>query len=196
MTYITLFISAVFINNIVLTRFLGVCPFIGVSKKRNQALAMGITVTIVVLFSSIITYGMYLFILQPLNLEYLRIIAFILVIASLVQFSEIIIKSFFPKIYDDFGVFLPLITTNCLVLGVALTNLTLSSGIENFTFFHVVIHSLGVSAGYTLVIFIFSAIRESLTKAPVSKHFSNVPISLIVAAIMAMAFSGFAGILS
>ncbi|HHU59999.1 TPA: electron transport complex subunit RsxA, partial [bacterium] len=133
--------------------------------------------------------------LVPLNIEYLQIATFILIIASLVQFSELIIKKFFPSLYKDFGIYLPLITTNCIVLGTALNNLILSNTIANFNFLHLIVYSLSIPVGYLIVIYLFSSIRVRLESAPIPKAFKGVPIALITAAFMALAFRGFSGIL-
>lgn len=189
LSYISLAISAILVTNVVLVQFLGICPFIGVSKRKNQAFGMGVAIIGVVFFSSLITYGLYKLVLIPLEIEYTKILVFILIIASLVQFTELLVKKYFPSLYKDFGVYLPLITTNCVVLGVALNNITF-----NYNFLEMCVYSLAISVGYLLVIFIFSAIREQLEKAPIPKAFKGVPIALITAAFMALAFSGFAGI--
>ena len=185
----TLFIGAAIINNIILTRFLGMCPFLGVSKKVDSALGMGAAVTFVIFVSSIVTYFLYHNILAPLGLEYMDLITFILVIASFVQLVEMIIKKFSPALYKSLGIFLPLITTNCAVLGVALDNIT-----NQYTFAEMLTYSLAVSVGFTLVLFIFSTIRERLDATSTPKSFIGNPIALIVAGLMALAFSGLAGL--
>lgn len=189
LSYISLSISAILVSNVVLGQFLGICPFLGVSKRRNQAFGMGIAVVCVVFFSSLITYGVYHLVLTPLKITYMDNVVFILIIASLVQFTELLVKKYFPSLYKDFGVYLPLITTNCVVLGVALNNIYL-----NYNFLEMCVYSLSISLGYLMVMFIFSAIREQLEKAPVPKAFKGVPIALICASFMALAFTGFAGI--
>ena len=189
LSYISLALGSILVSNVILVQFLGICPFLGVSKRKKQAFGMGLAVIGVVFFSSIITYGLYHLVLVPLEIEYTKIVIFILVIASLVQFVELLIKKYFPSLYKDFGVYLPLITTNCVVLGVALNNITFE-----YNFLQMCVYALSISIGYMLVIFIFSSIREQLEKAPVPKAFKGVPIALITAAFMALAFSGFAGI--
>lgn len=189
LNYISLAIGAILVSNVVLVQFLGICPFLGVSKRKKQAFGMGAAIVGVVFFSSIITYGLYHLVLVPLNIEYTKILIFILVIASLVQFVELLIKKYFPSLYKDFGVYLPLITTNCVVLGVALNNITFE-----YKFLEMCVYALSISIGYALVIFIFSSIREQLEKAPIPKAFKGVPIALITAAFMVLAFSGFSGI--
>lgn len=189
LSYISLAIGAILVSNVVLGQFLGICPFLGVSKKRSQAFGMGIAVICVVFLSSIMTYGLYHLVLEPLEIAYMNNVVFILVIASLVQFAELLIKKYFPHLYEEFGVYLPLITTNCIVLGVTLNNISFG-----YSFLEMCVYSLSISIGYLMVIFIFSAIREQLDKAPVPKAFKGVPIALICAAFMALAFTGFAGI--
>lgn len=195
MSYLTLAIGAILISNVILEQFLGVCPFLGTSNKKSQALGMGIVVICVVFLSSILTYGVYHLILVKFNLEYLKILAFILIIASLVQFAEIIIKKYFPTLYKGFGIYLPLITTNCLVLGTTLNLIVLSQTVANFNFLHVLVYSISIPIGYLLVLFLFSSIRERLDRAPVPKYFKGIPIALITAAFMAMAFKGFVGLI-
>jgi len=190
LSYISLALGAILVSNVVLGQFLGICPFLGVSKKRSQAFGMGVAVICVVFFSSLITYGVYHLVLSPLKITYMNNVIFILIIASLVQFTELLIKKYFPALYKDFGVYLPLITTNCVVLGVALNNIYLE-----YSFLEMVVYSLSISLGYLMVMFIFSAIREQLEKAPVPKAFKGVPIALICAAFMALAFTGFSGII-
>ena len=189
LSYISLAVASILVSNVVLGQFLGICPFLGVSKKRKQAFGMGIAVICVVFLSSIVTYGIYHLVLSPLEIAYMSNVIFILVIASVVQFCELLIKKFFPDLYKDFGVYLPLITTNCVVLGVALNNITLE-----YNFLEMCVYSLAISVGYLAVIFVFSAIREQLEKAPVPKAFKGVPIALICAAFMALAFNGFSGL--
>lgn len=185
----TLFLGAAIINNIILTRFLGMCPFLGVSKKSDSALGMGAAVTFVIVVSSIVTYFLYHNVLVVLGLEYMDLITFILVIASFVQLVEMIIKKFSPALYKSLGIFLPLITTNCAVLGVALDNIA-----NGYTFVEMLTYSVAVSVGFTLVLYIFSTIRERLDIADTPKSFVGNPIALIVAGLMALAFSGLAGL--
>ena len=185
----TLFIGAAIINNIILNKFLGMCPFLGVSKKSDSALGMGAAVTFVIVVSSIVTYFIYNLILAPAGLDYMKLVTFILVIASFVQLVEMFIKKFSPALYKTLGIFLPLITTNCAVLGVALDNIT-----NQYNFAEMLTYSLAVSLGFTLVIYIFSTIRERLETSNTPKSFVGNPIALIVAGLMALAFSGLAGL--
>ena len=185
----TLFLGAAIINNIILTRFLGMCPFLGVSKKVDSALGMGAAVTFVIVVSSIVTYALYHGILVTFGLEYMDLITFILVIASFVQLVEMFIKKTSPTLYKSLGIYLPLITTNCAVLGVALDNIT-----NQYTFAQMLTYSIAVPVGFTLVLFIFSTIRERLDASSTPKSFMGNPIALIVAGLMALAFSGLAGL--
>lgn len=186
---ITLFVTSVLINNVVLNQFLGMCPFMGVSKKRSSAIGMGLAVIFVIVVAALITYAIYYWILVPLNLQYMDLIAFILVIASLVQLTEMFIKKTSPALYKSLGVYLPLITTNCVVLNVCLVNIS-----NSYDFAHMLVYSIGTPIGFALVLYIFSTIRERLDIANVPNPLKGNPIAMIVAAIMAVAFSGFAGI--
>ncbi len=185
----SMFLSAVLINNIVLSKFLGMCPFLGVSRKMNSAVGMGFAVIFVIFGASVFTYGLYYLILEPNGLEYMMLITFILVIASFVQFTEMVIKKFSPSLYKSLGIFLPLITTNCAVLFVALENIT-----AKFTFTEMLINSIAVPAGFMLVLVIFASIRERLYNANPPEAFKGNPLALVVAAIMALAFSSFSGL--
>ena len=188
---LTLFLSTVLINNIILSQFLGMCPFMGVSKNRSSALGMGFAVLFVIVGSSLITYFLYHGVLVTFGLEYLQLITFILVIACFVQFTELFLKKFSPALYKSLGIFLPLITTNCAVLAVALENIT-----KKYTIVETLVNSVGVSVGFMLVLYIFSTIRERLdmnTKTP--KSFLGNPLALITAGIMALAFGGLAGLI-
>jgi len=184
-----LFIGSVLVQNIVLTQFLGICSFLGVSKKSDSAIGMGAAVVFVIFISSVMSFVVYNYILLPLDIMFMQTIAFILLIASIVQFVEMFIKKFSPALYKNLGVFLPLITTNCAVLGVANAVVT-----NHLTFIQTVVFSIGIALGYALVIFIFSTIREKLEAAPITRSFAGNPIGLITAAIMAMAFFGLGGL--
>lgn len=188
-TFFTLFFSAVLINNIVLTKFLGMCPVMGVSRKTSSALGMGVAVLFVIVGSSIITFGLYYQVLVPYRLEYMDLITFILVIAAFVQFVEMFLKKFIPALYKSLGIYLPLITTNCAVLYVTLVNIT-----NDYNFLEMVVYSVAVSVGFILVLYIFSTIRERLDSAPIPEAFKGNPIALVVAAIMAAIFTSFAGL--
>ena len=189
MNLISLLIVSILTENIVLTKFLGICPFIGTSNKEKNALMMGISVTMVVTISSLVTYLLYYYVLIPTDTTYLKTIVFILVIASLVQITEIVIKNKFQKLYKSLGIYLPLITTNCAVLGTVLLNIN-----NEFTLLETLIFSFGSGIGFTLVIYIFSTIRERLETADVPKSFKGTPIALVTAAIMALIFSRYIGV--
>lgn len=186
---VTLLVTSVLINNVILNQFLGMCPFMGVSKKRSSAIGMGVAVMFVIVVAAIVTYGLYYFVLVPLGLEFMDLITFILVIASLVQLTEMFIKKTSPSLYKSLGVYLPLITTNCVVLNVCLVNIS-----NHYDFGQMLVYSFGTPLGFALVLYIFSTIRERLDLCDVPKPFIGNPIALIVAAIMSMAFSGLAGI--
>ena len=189
MEYIGIIIVAIFVNNVVLAQFLGICPFLGVSKKVDTAIGMGAAVTFVLTIATIVTFLLQKGLLEPFGLQYLQTITFILVIASLVQMVEIIIKKVSPPLYQALGVFLPLITTNCVILGVAILVIQ-----KDFTLLASVVYAVATAAGYALALIIFSTIREQLALTKVPKSMQGVPIALITAGILAMAFMGFSGI--
>ncbi len=182
-------VSAILVNNFVLSRFLGICPFLGVSKQVETAFGMGMAVTFVMTLAGIITYFVQYFILVPLGLEFLQIVAFILVIASLVQFVEIVLQKTAPTLYQALGVFLPLITTNCAVLGLALLNIQ-----YEYNLLQTVFHSIGAAVGFSLAIVLFAGIREKLEIADVPKPFQGFPVALVTASLMSIAFLGFTGL--
>jgi len=181
--------GGVLVNNYVLQRFLGICPFLGVSKKTSQACGMGFAVIFVMLFATAATYPIQKFILEKFELGYLQTILFILVIAALVQFVEIILKRFIPALYKSLGVYLPLITTNCAVLGVTINNVT-----DEYNFIESMISSLGVGVGFLLAMVLFAGIRERIENCPSPTAFKGLPITLIAASILSLAFFGFSGI--
>ncbi len=186
MIYIGLFITYIFINNFILTQFLGICPFIGVSKNSESAIGMGMAVTFVMGIASIITYLVYNFLLVPLDLTYLQTLSFILVIASLVQFVEMVIQKNSPSLYQALGIFLPLITTNCAVLGIALINIT-----SGYNLMQSFVAGVAAGLGFTLALVLMSNIRERLDLYPVRKAFRGVPIAFISGGLMALAFMAF-----
>lgn len=186
---ILILMGGVLINNYVLQQFLGICPFLGVSKKFNQASGMGIAVTFVMLCATAVTYPLYTYALVPLGLEYLQTIVFILVIAALVQFVEIMLKRFTPSLHKSLGVYLPLITTNCAVLGVTINNIT-----DGYNFVQSMVSSLGVGLGFLLAMVLFAGVRSRIENQPSPKAFKGIPITLIAASIVALAFYGFAGV--
>ena len=193
---ILILMTGVLINNYVLQQFLGICPFLGVSKKLNQASGMGLAVIFVMLVATAVTYPIYMFALVPLKLEYLQIIVFILVIASLVQFLEIILKRFIPSLHRSLGVYLPLITTNCAVLNVTLDNLKPQETGEIFTFLEAMVSSLGVGLGFLLAMVLFAGVRARIENCPSPKCLKGVPVTLVAASIVALAFFGFAGVVT
>ncbi len=186
---ILILMAGVLANNYILQQFLGICPFLGVSKKFDQASGMGIAVTFVMLFATAATYPIYTYILVPIGLEFLQTIVFILVIATLVQFIEIILKRFIPSLFKALGVYLPLITTNCAVLGVTLNNIT-----DGYSFIESIISSLGVGIGFWLAMVLFAGVRSKISATAPSKAFQGLPVTLIAASIVAMSFYGFSGI--
>ncbi len=191
----TIAIASIFVQNYVLSRFLGLCPYIGVSKKLDSAAGMGMAVIFVMTLASTFTWLIHNYILVPLGIEYLQTIAFILTIASLVQFVEMAIQKMAPALYKSLGVFLPLITTNCAVLGVAILNIqsTWPNG-DKFNFIYSVLQGFFAGVGFTFVLVLMAGIRERLDKAEVPESMKGMPISFIVAGCMALAFLGFAGL--
>ncbi|SHE67843.1 electron transport complex subunit RsxA [Alkalibacter saccharofermentans] len=183
-------LSAILVNNFVLSRFLGICPFLGVSKQVETAVGMGAAVTFVMVLASAITFVIQYAVLEPFGLGYLQTIAFILVIASLVQFVEMVIQKSSPTLYQALGVYLPLITTNCAVLGVAILNIQ-----EEYNFIETIFHGFGAAVGFTLAIVLFAGIRERLVVSDVPKPLEGFPIALLTASLMSMAFLGFQGLL-
>jgi electron transport complex protein RnfA len=185
-----IFISAALVNNFIFSRFLGVCPFLGVSKRIETAVGMGLAVTFVTSLASAATYMSYVYLLHPLKLGYLYNIAFVLIIAALVQLVEMFIKKTSPGLYSSLGVYLPLMTTNCGVLGVAVINMN-----EGFGFFTSVTNAFGAGVGFLLAIVLLAGIREKLEHADIPKPFKGFPITLIAAGLMSIAFLGFNGLL-
>lgn len=185
---ILILMAGVLVNNYVLQQFLGICPFLGVSKKVNQATGMGVAVIFVMLCATAVTWPIYHYILSP-NFTYLQTIVFILVIAALVQFVEIVLKKFIPALHKSLGVYLPLITTNCAVLGVTINNIT-----AEYSFLQSMISSLGVGLGFLLAMVLFAGVRSRMEGGDTPKAFKGISITLIAASIVALAFFGFAGV--
>ncbi len=183
-------ISSSLVNNVVLSQFLGLCPFLGVSKKTNTAAGMGVAVIFVITLASAVAGVIYKFILEPLDITYLQTIVFILVIAALVQFVEMFLKKFMPSLYQALGVYLPLITTNCAVLGIALTNVQKKYGILTG-----IVNGFATAAGFTVAIVILAGIREKMEYNDIPESFKGMPIVLVTAGLMAIAFCGFSGLL-
>ncbi len=188
MSLFAIFISALFVNNFVLSRFLGICPFLGVSKKVETSVGMSMAVTFVMLLASLITYMLQVLVLERFGLGYLQTIMFILVIASLVQLVEMFMKKASPTLYEALGVYLPLITTNCAVLGLAILNIQME-----FNLIELVVNSVGAALGFSMAIILFAGIRERLELSNMPRAMQGFPIALISAGLMAMAFLGFAG---
>ena len=187
---ISLAIGAILVNNVLLSQFLGICSFVGVSKKKSSSLGMGLAVLFVLVLSSLVTWLLYNLVLIPLKIEFLSTIVFILVIATLVQFCEMVIKKYIPALYKVLGIYLPLITTNCAIMGVAnYVNVT-----QSYTLIQTLVYAIAIGLGYILVMYIFAGVREKIEFAPIPKAFKGAAIALIIAGMMAMAFSGFAGI--
>ncbi|MBW2980353.1 electron transport complex protein RnfA [Candidatus Woesearchaeota archaeon] len=185
-----IFFGAAVVNNFVLYRFLGICPFMGVSRKTRSAVGMGLAVTFVMVIASMMTWAIYHLILAPFELYYLQYVAFILVIASLVQFIELYMRKYVEDLYKAFGIYLPLITTNCAILGLALLNI-----LKGYSFVESLVFSIGAGAGFTLALVIMSGIRERLELAEVPEPLKGVPIALIIAGLLALAFGAFTGMI-
>ena len=199
MEYFIIIISAVFVNNVVLAQFLGICPFLGVSKKVSTAAGMSAAVTFVMALATLVTYILQKYVLEAFHIEFMQTVAFILVIAALVQMVEIVLKKISPALYASLGIFLPLITTNCAVLGVALTVVQKSSpfaaaadGMMNLG--EATVYAFATSLGFGLAMVLFAGLREQLALNDVPKSFKGIPIALITASILAMAFMGFSGL--
>ena len=186
---ILILMAGVLVNNYVLQRFLGICPFLGVSKRANQAVGMGIAVTFVMLCATAVTWPIQTYLLDKFELGYLQTIVFILVIAALVQFVEIVLKKFVPGLHKSLGVYLPLITTNCAVLGVTINNIS-----DGYNFLESMISSLGVGLGFMLAMVLFAGVRSRIENCPAPASFKGLPITLIAASIVSLAFFGFAGV--
>ena len=187
---IVILMSAILVNNYVLNKFLGICPFLGVSKKSDQAVGMGASVIFVMLVATAATWPIYNYLLVPNGLAYLQTIVFILVIAALVQFVEIFLKKFIPALHKSLGVYLPLITTNCAVLGVTINNIT-----DEYTFIESMVSSLGCGLGFLLAMWLFAGVRNRLEESDAPECFKGMPITLVAASIVAVAFMGFGGVI-
>ena len=189
MAYVLIFISAIFVNNIILSQFLGICPFLGVSKKIDTSLGMGAAVAFVMTLATIVTWLIQHFVLNPLGLQYLQTLAFILVIASLVQMVEIILKKVSPALYQALGIFLPLITTNCAVLGVAILVIQ-----KDYNLLQSIVYALSTAIGFALALVVFAGLREQLYLSEVPRGMRGVAIVLITAGLLSLAFMGFSGV--
>ena len=189
-TLLFIILTSIFVNNYVLQKFLGICPFLGVSKKLGQATGMGIAGTFVMLLATAVTWSIQTFLLEPFQLGFMQTIVFILVIAALVQLVEIILKKYIPSLHASLGIYLPLITTNCAVLGVTIQNIT-----DGYSFWESMASSLGCGLGFLLAMVIFSGVRGRIMDAKPPKCFEGLPITLVAASIVALAFYGFAGVI-
>ena len=187
--FLIILMTSVLVNNYVLVRFLGICPFLGVSKKLNQAVGMGVAVTFVMLMASAATYPIYTYLLAPNGMNYMRTIVFILVIAAIVQLVEIILKRYIPSLHKSLGIYLPLITTNCAVLGVTINNIN-----DGFTFAESMVSSFGCGLGFLLAMVLFAGVRSRIEDANPPEAFKGLPLTLISASIVALSFMGFAGL--
>ena len=189
MEYFLLLLSTVLVNNVVLVKFLGLCPFMGVSKQVDSALGMGMATTFVLTLTSALTWLLDALVLQPLDLGFLRLLSFIVVIAAVVQFTEMVIKKVSPALYQVLGIFLPLITTNCAVLGISLLNVQ-----QEHNFIQSTLYGFGSASGFSLVLVIFAGLRERMTVVQVPAAFTGLPIAFVVAGLLSLAFMGFAGL--
>ena len=189
LSYFAIIIGAIFVNNVVLAQFLGICPFLGVSSKVETSMGMGAAVTFVMALSAVVTWLIQNYILVPFGIEYMQTIVFILVIAALVQMVEIVLKKVSPSLYQALGIFLPLITTNCAVLGVAILMIQ-----KEFSLLQGVVYNVATAVGFALALVIFAGLRERIEFEEAPKAFQGVPIALITASILAMAFMGFSGL--
>ncbi|KXB43030.1 electron transport complex, RnfABCDGE type, A subunit [Bacteroidales bacterium KA00344] len=189
MEYLLIFISAIFVNNIILSQFLGICPFLGVSKKIDTALGMGMAVAFVMTLSTVVTWLIQIYVLNPFGLQYLQTLAFILVIASLVQMVEIVLKKVSPALYQALGIFLPLITTNCAVLGVAILVIQ-----KDFDLIQSVVYAFSTAVGFALALTVFAGIREQLELTRIPKGMKGMAIVMVTAGLLSLAFMGFSGV--
>ena len=189
MEYILIFISAIFVNNIILSQFLGICPFLGVSKKVDTALGMGVAVAFVLTLATVVTYLLQIYVLNPFGLQYLQTLSFILVIAALVQMVEIVLKKVSPALYQALGIFLPLITTNCAVLGVAILVIQ-----KDFSLVHSIVYAFSTAIGFALAMVVFAGLREQLSLVRIPKGMQGMAIVLVTAGLLSLAFMGFSGV--
>lgn len=189
MEYILIFISAIFVNNIILSQFLGICPFLGVSKKVDTALGMGAAVAFVLTLATVVTYLLQIYVLNPFGLQYLQTLSFILVIAALVQMVEIVLKKVSPALYQALGIFLPLITTNCAVLGVAILVIQ-----KDFSLVHSIVYAFSTAIGFASAMVVFAGLREQLSLVRIPKGMQGMAIVLVTAGLLSLAFMGFSGV--
>ena len=189
MEFLLIFISAIFVNNIILSQFLGICPFLGVSKKVDTALGMGAAVAFVLTLATVVTYLLQIYVLNPFGLQYLQTLSFILVIAALVQMVEIVLKKVSPALYQALGIFLPLITTNCAVLGVAILVIQ-----KDFSLVHSIVYAFSTAIGFALAMVVFAGLREQLSLVRIPKGMQGMAIVLVTAGLLSLAFMGFSGV--
>ncbi len=191
-TLVAVFLAAILTENYVLSKFLGICPFLGVSKKVNTALGMSAAVTFVMVLATAVTYPIYMYLLVPASMEYLETIVFILVIAGLVQLVEIVLKKYIPALYNSLGIYLPLITTNCAVLGV--TMLVIEKSGAEFGYIHALVNSLGAGIGFLVAMVMFAGVRQRLETCDIPKSLKGLPITLVAASLVSLSFLGFSGL--
>ena len=193
---VAVFLAAILTENYVLSKFLGICPFLGVSKKLNTAVGMSVAVTFVMVLATAVTFPIYTYILVPAGMEYLQTVLFILIIAGLVQLVEIILKKYIPSLYNSLGIYLPLITTNCAVLGVTMLVLQKvdSTTLYDYTFLHAIVNALGAGIGFLVAMVLFAGVRGRLESADIPKSLKGLPITLVAAALTSLSFLGFAGL--
>ena len=189
---VAVFLAAILTENYVLSKFLGICPFLGVSKKLNTAVGMSAAVTFVMVLATAVTYPIYMYLLVPRELEYLETIVFIIVIAGLVQLVEIVLKKYIPSLYNSLGIYLPLITTNCAVLGV--TMLVIEKSGADYTYVHALVNSLGAGVGFLVAMVMFAGVRQRLESCDIPKTLKGLPITLVAASLVSLSFLGFAGL--
>lgn len=189
---ISVFLIAILTENYVLSKFLGICPFLGVSKKVNTALGMSAAVTFVMVLATAVTYPIYMYLLVPSSLEYLETIVFIIVIAGLVQLVEIVLKKYIPALYNSLGIYLPLITTNCAVLGV--TMLVIEKSSADFGYIHAIVNSLGAGIGFLVAMVMFAGVRQRMESCDIPKSLRGLPITLVAASLVSLSFLGFSGL--
>ncbi len=192
--FLGIFLAAILTENYVLNKFLGICPFLGVSKKLNTAVGMSCAVIVIMIIATAVTWPIYTYILLPNEVEYLQTIAFILIIASLVQLLEIILKKYMPPLYNALGIYLPLITTNCAVLGVTMLVLEKGASDASFGYVHSLVNAFGSGVGFLVAMVIFAGVRERLELCDVPKFMKGLPITLVAASLVAVSFLGFAGV--
>lgn len=195
-TLIAIFLASILTENYILNKFLGICPFLGVSKKLNTAVGMSVAVTFVMVIATIVTWPIYNYVLLPNDLAYLQTVVFIIVIASLVQLVEIILKRYIPPLYRSLGIYLPLITTNCAVLGVTMLVIEKGAADSSYSYIHAIVNAFGAGMGFLLAMVLFSGVRMRIEESDIPKSLKGLPITLIAASLLAVSFLGFQGIVN